>query len=107
MSRHRLGLGLACGSMLVVICALTLPIRAERGLERQGARTRARALSTVPVTPVEGLSTLHHLGLTIEGSSMGWAGQWSACACFFTLQNFNLKCEATIKTRPVPVVIYR
>src|SRR5581483_6625045 len=29
------------------------------------------------VTPVEGPSTLHHLGLAIEGSTMGWAGQWS------------------------------
>ena len=29
------------------------------------------------VTPVEGPSTLRHLGLTIERSSMGWGGQWS------------------------------
>jgi len=31
----------------------------------------------VEVTPVEGPSTLHHLRLAIEGSTMGWAGQWS------------------------------
>ena len=30
-----------------------------------------------PVMPVAGPSTLHHLGLTIEGTSMGWDGQWS------------------------------
>src|SRR5579859_52975 len=30
----------------------------------------------LPVTPVEGASTLHHLGRTIETSSMGWDGQW-------------------------------
>jgi mono/diheme cytochrome c family protein len=30
------------------------------------------------ISPVEGPSTLHHLGLTIEETSMGWAGQWSA-----------------------------
>lgn len=35
-------------------------------------------VSTAPITPVEGPSTLHHLGLSIEQSSMGWAGQWSA-----------------------------
>ena len=35
-------------------------------------------VATTPITPVEGPSTLHHLGLTIEQSSMGWAGQWSA-----------------------------
>jgi len=28
-------------------------------------------------TPVQGPSTLHHLGLTIEQSSLGWNGQWS------------------------------
>ncbi len=37
-----------------------------------------RATATaIEVTPVEGPSTLHHLGLTIERSSMGWGGQWS------------------------------
>ncbi len=37
----------------------------------------AGILATAPITPVEGPSTLHHLGLTIEQSSMGWAGGWS------------------------------
>jgi mono/diheme cytochrome c family protein len=32
----------------------------------------------VTVTPVEGPSTLHHLGLSIEHSSMGWSGQWGS-----------------------------
>jgi mono/diheme cytochrome c family protein len=36
-----------------------------------------RPVPTTPITPVEGPSTLHHLGLTIEQTSMGWAGQWS------------------------------
>ena len=66
--------------LLVVACVVTAPLRAERDphpRERQ-ARGRATVVSTVPITPVEGPSTLHHLGLTIEESSMGWAGQWSA-----------------------------
>ena len=42
------------------------------------ALTLVDAVATTPITPVEGPSTLHHLGLTIEQSSMGWAGQWSA-----------------------------
>jgi len=35
-----------------------------------------RQAGAVEVTPVEGPSTLHHLGRTIETSSMGWDGQW-------------------------------
>lgn len=34
------------------------------------------ATHAVAVTPVEGPSTLHHLRLSIERSSMGWGGQW-------------------------------
>ncbi|HTK30000.1 MAG TPA: cytochrome c [Vicinamibacterales bacterium] len=30
------------------------------------------------VTPVSGVSTLHHLHRAIEGSTMGWDGQWSS-----------------------------
>ena len=37
----------------------------------------AGIVAATPITPVEGPSTLHHLGLAIEQSSMGWAGQWS------------------------------
>lgn len=46
--------------------------------ERPGATTPRAVQSTTPITPVEGPSTLHRLGLSIEQSSMGWAGQWSA-----------------------------
>jgi mono/diheme cytochrome c family protein len=69
------------GSVLLVAGALGAPIRATAGPgpgDRQaGTRDRSTVVSTTPITPVEGPSTLHHLGLTIEESSMGWAGQWS------------------------------
>jgi len=42
----------------------------------QGAPQKAGA--PLDVTAVQGPSTLHHLHRTIEGSSMGWGGQWSA-----------------------------
>jgi len=41
------------------------------------ATSGGQRATAVEVTPVEGPSTLHHLGLAIEGSTMGWAGQWS------------------------------
>jgi mono/diheme cytochrome c family protein len=67
--------------ILVLVGALATPIRANQDADPRGrqARTRDRStvVSTVPITPVEGPSTLHHLRLTIEGTSMGWAGQWS------------------------------
>jgi mono/diheme cytochrome c family protein len=69
-------------SAVVLASALATPIRADRGApvrEHQARKgDRSGVMSTVPVTPVEGPSTLHHLGLEIEGSSMGWAGQWSS-----------------------------
>jgi cytochrome c5 len=37
----------------------------------------AESRTAAPITPVEGLSTLRRLGLTITGTSMGWAGHWS------------------------------
>jgi mono/diheme cytochrome c family protein len=43
------------------------PVRSARGAAPAGA---------VTVTPVSGPSTLRHLGLSIEHSSMGWEGQW-------------------------------
>ena len=55
------------GVMLLVAMGLAAPA-ATSGTQRGPA---------VEVTPVEGPSTLHHLGLTIEHSSMGWGGQWS------------------------------
>jgi mono/diheme cytochrome c family protein len=42
---------------------------------RPVARTAEHA-GAVVVTPVEGQSVLHHLGLTIEHTSMGWSGEW-------------------------------
>lgn len=83
MARHPAGARpcLAAGSMLVVACVFALPIHAARPAgplhSQAAARERPSAVSTVAITPVEGPSTLHHLGLTIEESSMGWAGQWS------------------------------
>src|SRR5471032_1662192 len=47
------------------------------GLVAQPATSGNPRATEVEVTPVEGVSTLHHLGLTIERSSMGWGGQWS------------------------------
>jgi mono/diheme cytochrome c family protein len=47
------------------------------GLVAHPATGGAQRAVAVEVTPVEGPSTLHHLGLTIERSSMGWGGQWS------------------------------
>ena len=68
------------GAMLLVAGALGLPIRASDGHppNRQTRKAeRSAVASTIAITPVQGPSTLHHLGLTIEQSSMGWAGQWS------------------------------
>jgi mono/diheme cytochrome c family protein len=67
--------------VLVLVGALAMPIRADRNADprdRQAStRDRSSVVSAVPITAVEGPSTLHHLGLTIEETSMGWAGQWS------------------------------
>jgi len=42
------------------------------------ARARQKAAPPVVVTPVTGPSTLNHLGLSIDRSSMGWDGQMGA-----------------------------
>jgi mono/diheme cytochrome c family protein len=47
------------------------------GLVARPATSGDQRATGVEVTPVRGPSTLHHLGLTIERSSMGWGGQWS------------------------------
>jgi hypothetical protein len=69
-------------SAVVLAGALGAPILADRGTPggdpQTTPRNRSGVVSTVPITPVEGPSTLHHLRLEIEGSSMGWAGQWSS-----------------------------
>src|ERR1019366_4047275 len=49
----------------------------RRGLHAVCALSLAAAAPVV-VTPVTGPSTLHHLGLSIEHSSLGWDGQWGA-----------------------------
>jgi len=41
-------------------------------------RPRQQSAALVVVTPVAGPSTLHHLGLSIDRSSMGWDGQLGA-----------------------------
>ena len=41
-------------------------------------QARPKAAAPVVVTPVTGPSTLHHLGLSIDRSSMGWDGQLGA-----------------------------
>jgi mono/diheme cytochrome c family protein len=60
--------------VIVVACVFWRP--AAGAAQRSG--TAVPRLDTVPVTPVEGPSTLHHLGRTIERSSMGWDGQWGS-----------------------------
>jgi mono/diheme cytochrome c family protein len=67
-------------SGFLIVGALSASIHggADQNRDRQTRTPGASPLvSKVEVTPVEGPSTLHHLGLTIEQSSMGWAGQWS------------------------------
>jgi mono/diheme cytochrome c family protein len=60
--------------VIVVACVLWRP--AAGAEQRTGTAVPRR--NVVPVTPVEGPSTLHHLGRTIERSSMGWDGQWGS-----------------------------
>jgi mono/diheme cytochrome c family protein len=63
-----------------VVLALVVVAALAPGL--QGAAQKAGA--PLDVTPAEGPSTLHHLHRTIEGSSMGWGGQWSPPANLVT-----------------------
>jgi mono/diheme cytochrome c family protein len=58
-----------CGVLLLVAAGFGSPA-VTSGAQRAPA-------PAVEVTPVQGPSTLHHLRRTIEGSSMGWGGQWS------------------------------
>ena len=61
-------------AVLLLACALwRLPAGAA---QRDGGRTER--IDSANVTAVEGPSTLHHLGLMIERSSMGWDGQWGS-----------------------------
>jgi mono/diheme cytochrome c family protein len=70
-------IGRTAAAVLLVAGPLVLPLGAD-GRDRQTAPASSRGgVSTTTITPVEGPSTLRHLGLTIEQSSMGWAGQWS------------------------------
>ena len=63
------------GSRTHARCAGALLLAALGVVARPAASGDSRG--AVEVTPVEGPSTLHHLKLTIERSSMGWGGQWS------------------------------
>jgi mono/diheme cytochrome c family protein len=56
--------------------ALALAIGVLATAADSAGQGRAPGGRPIAVTPVEGPSTLHHLGLTIERSSMGWDGQW-------------------------------
>lgn len=60
----------------LVLASVVWPGPARAAPQRAGRPVPKRDVS--PVTPVEGQSTLHHLGLTIERSSMGWDGQWGS-----------------------------
>lgn len=57
------------------LLAFVVPAIALWALPADGAARKAAHL--VDVMPVSGQSTLHHLGRTIEDSSMGWGSQWS------------------------------
>jgi len=57
----------ACGVLLLV----------GLGFVARPATSGGQRTTAAEITPVEGPSTLHHLRLAIEGSTMGWAGQWS------------------------------
>ena len=63
------GLGSRIESAEQTASAAAAPVRPAKQI--------ARRPGAVAVTPVEGPSTLHHLRLSIETSSMGWEGQWS------------------------------
>jgi mono/diheme cytochrome c family protein len=69
--RHSVLAGLVAGVLVALSVGAT-----EGATQKPGARQKAAA--PLDVTPVEGPSTLHRLHRTIEGSSMGWGGQWSA-----------------------------
>src|SRR5579864_5459000 len=79
--RRRLWIAGIILSLTGLTGGLGIPIRAGQpapSKERQTPTRGPGVVSTMPITPTEGPSTLHRLGLTIEQSSMGWAGQWSA-----------------------------
>ena len=77
------------GALAFVVLAVIVVLSA-RGL--RGATQNAGA--NVEVTPVTGLSTLHHLRRTIEGSSMGWGGQWSPPANLVTTPRPHVDARA-------------
>jgi mono/diheme cytochrome c family protein len=87
------------GTVILIAGALAMPIGAHDDPAPRDRQTKApdrsTVMSTVAITPVEGPSTLHHLGLTIEESSMGWAGQWSA-----PLVTAQSAAEATLRSEP-------
>src|SRR5579871_2355492 len=58
---------------LVVLVTTTITGQAPA---RPSAPTKPLVAKTA-ISAVQGPSTLRHLGLTITGTSMGWAGHWS------------------------------
>jgi mono/diheme cytochrome c family protein len=69
-SRHGIDAALAT-SVLIALC-----VGVTQGAAQQAGAKPKRA-APMEVTAVQGPSTLHQLHRTIEGSSMGWGGQWS------------------------------
>jgi mono/diheme cytochrome c family protein len=69
------------GVGLILAGLLVSPLRAARSTAQEERQVltpnKSVAVSKTAITPVAGASTLHHLGRDIEGSTMGWAGQWS------------------------------
>lgn len=78
--------------VLVLACAVS---RVPAGAAQRGG-TGAQGRDSARVTPVEGRSTLHHLGLTIERSSMGWDGQWGSMPVRLAPTDHPPRLDATL-----------
>ncbi len=71
--------GVAIAAVVLIAASASIG-HAQAGGRAQRAATSPAAsapVDHVEITPVDGPSTLHHLGLTIEQSSMGWTGQFA------------------------------
>ena len=65
-------------SLAAGVVAWTTPGAGQSGAPAAPARARPKAAEEIVVTAVTGPSTLHHLGLSIDHSSMGWDGRLGA-----------------------------
>lgn len=65
----------ACGVLTAVVFFARTAIGV--GQTTKPAAPTKPVVATTAITAVEGPSTLRHLGLSITGTSMGWAGHWS------------------------------